>query len=95
MQGLDDIEAKLEDGHLYDNMWDFLTDLHILTSTRVKDYHFGVLVTLYGLFKFDWGVQLVSVSQDGRKVPQIFLRGTARPASYSFFVSRQYLEYLC
>jgi len=76
LRGLDDIEGRMEDDAAYENMWDFLDDLHTLTSTRVKDFHFQVRMSLYSLFKFAWGVQLVSVSEDCRKLPDIFLWGT-------------------
>jgi hypothetical protein len=80
MAGLDEIATRVKTGDKYGNMWDFLEDFKILTS-RTRDFHFGVLIALAGLFEFQWQVDLVSISDDGRAPPQIFLRGEKFPVA--------------
>ncbi|KAK0671281.1 hypothetical protein QBC41DRAFT_58256 [Cercophora samala] len=74
-QGLKDIAANLQGRkRKYSNMFEFLTDLHSLLSTRVRDGHFSVRSLLLELFTFERSAQFVSISQDGLKLPSIYLR---------------------
>ncbi|KAK4196429.1 hypothetical protein QBC40DRAFT_234455 [Triangularia verruculosa] len=75
-QGLKDIAAKLQPGKKpkYPNMFEFLTDLHTLLSTRVRDGHVSIRSLLFDLFTFERGVQFVSISDDGLSLPRFYLR---------------------
>jgi hypothetical protein len=79
-KGLTDIAAKLKSS-AYKNEFEWLADLHTLINVRVRDSHFGVPSPLLtGLFHFKRGVKFVSISQDGRSPPRVFLRGEYLPS---------------
>ncbi|KAK4224656.1 hypothetical protein QBC38DRAFT_514654, partial [Podospora fimiseda] len=68
----------------YKNEFDFLTDLHDLTSVRVRDIHFQYTTLLLDLFTFRMGVEFVSISKDGLSVPEIFLHDDVRHLDYGY-----------
>jgi len=72
--GLDDIAKKLN-WNLYPNTFDFLVDLYTLTTVRPRDAHLRYNTLIFDLFSFEWSVRLVSVSKDGRELPELFLYG--------------------
>lgn len=73
---LDKIAANLRGNGTkqYKNEFDFLSDLHTLTSVRVRDVHFSYSTLLLDLFTFQMGMEFVSISKDGLALPEIFLR---------------------
>ncbi|KAK0653177.1 hypothetical protein B0T16DRAFT_427366 [Cercophora newfieldiana] len=73
VSGLKTIEETIASSG-YSNEFDFHADLHKLLVTRVRDGHFIVTPLLLHLFTFQRGVAFVSVSEDGRSVPQVFAR---------------------
>lgn len=72
--GLDEIAKKLN-WNLYPRAFDFLADLYTLTMVRPRDGHLRYNTLIFDLFSFEWGVKLVSVSKDGRELPELFLYG--------------------
>ncbi|KAK4448375.1 hypothetical protein QBC34DRAFT_352971 [Podospora aff. communis PSN243] len=71
IRGTDDIAAKIR-GDVYANGYEFLADLNELQS-RVRDGHFGARNQVFDLWTTKFGKEFVSISQDGRTVPEIFL----------------------
>lgn len=69
-QGYDWIRRKVVDGE-YTNHYDFDQDLKYVLS-RANDGHLSLEVCSDGIFHFERGVPLVSVSKNGLKVPQIY-----------------------
>lgn len=73
MKSLDDIKKDVKDGTL-DNQYDF--DAAILKLTY--DSHDGHMVLFsgtIGAFIFELPISLVSVSKDGKKLPEIYVLG--------------------
>ncbi|KAK0736398.1 hypothetical protein B0T21DRAFT_289231 [Apiosordaria backusii] len=84
-QGLQDIAANLQARRpKYSGMFDFLTDLHTLLSTRVRDGHLSVRSLLLDLFTFEQGAEFVSISEDGLKIPRIYLRDDVKHISHGY-----------
>jgi hypothetical protein len=79
--GLDDIAAKLNRDKKggYGNEFEFLADLHTMTSVRPRDLHFAAPTLLLDLFDFPMTAQFLSISDDGFTLPKIYLYGTALP----------------
>jgi hypothetical protein len=79
--GLDDIAAKLNRDKKggYGNEFEFLADLHTMTSVRPRDLHFAAPTLLLDLFDFPITAQFLSISDDGLTLPKIYLYGTAPP----------------
>ncbi|KAK0643776.1 hypothetical protein B0T16DRAFT_459883 [Cercophora newfieldiana] len=73
IRGTKEIEAKLRINSTgYANHFEFLVDLQLLQH-RVRDAHFGSPAMLLDLFTAQFGRKFVSISQDGRTLPEIFL----------------------
>jgi len=76
IRGIKEIAAKLKTTPpSYSNEFEFLFDLQLLQN-RVRDSHFGSWPLLLDFFIAELGKKFVSISQDGRTAPQIFLHGT-------------------
>lgn len=73
MGTLDDIKDKVKDGTL-DNQYDF--DAAILKLTYSShDGHMNIYGGTIGAFTFELPISLVSVSEDGKKLPEIYVLG--------------------
>ncbi|KAK1749624.1 hypothetical protein QBC47DRAFT_465453 [Echria macrotheca] len=83
-RGLDSIASKLQTTSSgYANMFEFLADLYILQG-RVRDVHFSSFSMLFDLWDVRWGRQFVSISEDGRTLPRIFLYDDAKHNKHGY-----------
>ncbi|KXX80383.1 hypothetical protein MMYC01_203275 [Madurella mycetomatis] len=72
--GLDDIATAIRSNTTkYFSEFDFLADLYSLTSLRVRELHFHYSTLLFDLFTFQMGAKFLSISEDGRVAPRIYL----------------------
>lgn len=73
MKTLDDIKEKIKDG-TFDNQYD--VDAAILKLTySVHDGHMVLFGGTIGGFIFELPISLVSVSEDGKKLPEVYVLG--------------------
>lgn len=72
LNGLAKIEEKVRND-IYSNEYDFETEILELV-TSVHDGHFGYFPdAISQVFQFGTGLSAVSISKDGREIPQIFV----------------------
>ena len=73
--GLDQIQNNIQSG-TYKSHWDFEKDYNTLINIMPKDFHLylGGSVPLASVILFGTALHLVSVSSDGLKVPQIYVK---------------------
>jgi hypothetical protein len=72
--GLAEITQKLKDGS-YKNQYCFEKELWILVNVLPRDFHFNLPLPLISLFSFQTEIRLVSVSPDGKAIPQPYAQG--------------------
>ncbi|KAK4186713.1 hypothetical protein QBC35DRAFT_475223 [Podospora australis] len=86
LRGLDEIRKKLKENK-YDAEFDFLADLHTLSSIMPRDAHFHQTSLLRSLFEFDPGVRFVSVSKDGLTTPKIYAHDDVQHVNHQYVPS--------
>jgi hypothetical protein len=71
--GLDQIKQNLQNS-VYKSQWGFEKDVNALVNIMPKDFHVVLPLPLDGAFAFARGLHLVSISSDGLKIPQIYVK---------------------
>lgn len=71
--GLDQIKQNLQNG-VYSSQWGFEKDVNALVNIMPKDFHVVLPLPLSNVFVFARDVHLVSISLDGLKTPEIYVK---------------------
>jgi hypothetical protein len=71
--GLDQIKQNLQNG-VYKSQWGFEKDVNALVNIMPKDFHVVLPLPLSNVFAFARDLHLVSISSDGLKTPQIYVK---------------------
>jgi hypothetical protein len=72
VQGLEQIQVKVDAGE-YHNQYAFEHDLQALVLS-VHDAHFVLYAGVLNQFTFGANYELISLSEDGRKAPEVYVR---------------------
>ena len=72
--GMDTIKNNVKNG-LYKNQWSFEKDMYSIINVLPHDFHFNLHLPLIGVFEFRTFTPLVSVSEDGSALPEVYLKG--------------------
>lgn len=72
--GLDAMESKAASG-VYRSQFDFDSELKILIASAYQG-HFAVMPCSLSLFTFHNPASLVSISQNGTSLPELYMKGT-------------------
>jgi hypothetical protein len=72
--GMDTIKKNVQTG-VYKTQWAFEKDMFSIVNVLPHDFHFNLRMPLIDVFRFRTFTPLVSLSEDGSKLPGVYMKG--------------------